>query len=147
MSSQLLVSVAHVKQALCNCFSRRHRLVQQQRHGFCLLRLGHQHCVAAQHYGLVLHLPRVRDAVGYPVQQVQVSRSPGLVIHMHHADALGADGQPHLSAVLAHLAFAPDLAHRYVRAAVSFGLDCGSVPQVKHRVSGIFAGDLQLFPL
>uniref|UniRef100_A0A8C4FBM1 Secreted protein n=1 Tax=Dicentrarchus labrax TaxID=13489 RepID=A0A8C4FBM1_DICLA len=59
-----------------------------QRHGFCLLRLGHQHCVAAQHHRLVLHLSRVRDAVGYPVQQVQVSRPPGLVVHMHHPDAL-----------------------------------------------------------
>uniref|UniRef100_A0A8C3A322 Uncharacterized protein n=1 Tax=Cyclopterus lumpus TaxID=8103 RepID=A0A8C3A322_CYCLU len=122
-------------------------LVQQQRHGLCLLRLGHQHCVAAQHHGLVLHFPRVRHAVGYPVQQVQVSRPPGLVVHMHHPDALRADGQSHLGAVLAHFAFAPDLAHRHVRAAVTFGLDGGGIPQVEHRVRGVLAGDLHLFPL
>uniref|UniRef100_A0A4W6DT44 Uncharacterized protein n=1 Tax=Lates calcarifer TaxID=8187 RepID=A0A4W6DT44_LATCA len=79
-------------------------LVQEQRHGLCLLRLGHQHCVAAQHHGLVLHLPRVRDAVGYPVQQIQVSWPSGLVVHMHHPDALRADGQPHLGGGLNQIA-------------------------------------------
>uniref|UniRef100_A0A3Q3GL28 Secreted protein n=1 Tax=Labrus bergylta TaxID=56723 RepID=A0A3Q3GL28_9LABR len=74
-------------------------LVQQQRHGLCLLWLRHQHCVAAQHHRLVLHLvpvnpgenlgqPRVRDTICYPVQQVQVSWPPGLIVNMHHPDAL-----------------------------------------------------------
>uniref|UniRef100_A0A3B4ZG52 Uncharacterized protein n=1 Tax=Stegastes partitus TaxID=144197 RepID=A0A3B4ZG52_9TELE len=74
-------------------------LVQQQRHGLRLLRLGHEHRVAAQHHGFVLHLvpvnprkdlgqPRVGHAVGDPVQQVQVSRPAGLVVHVHHPDAL-----------------------------------------------------------
>uniref|UniRef100_A0A3B4TJN2 Uncharacterized protein n=1 Tax=Seriola dumerili TaxID=41447 RepID=A0A3B4TJN2_SERDU len=42
-------------------------LVKKQRHGFCLLRLGHQHCVAAQHHGLVLHLVPVNPSenLGY----------------------------------------------------------------------------------
>uniref|UniRef100_A0A4W4FIS3 Uncharacterized protein n=1 Tax=Electrophorus electricus TaxID=8005 RepID=A0A4W4FIS3_ELEEL len=55
------------------------RLVQEQRHGLRLLRLGHEHGVAAQRYRLVLHLvpidpgedlgkPRVCDAVRDPVQ-------------------------------------------------------------------------------
>ena len=72
--------------------SRGRGLVQQQRHGLRLLRLGHQHRVAAQHHRLVLHLvpvnprehlgqPRVRHAVGDPVQQVQVSRPLGFVVH------------------------------------------------------------------
>uniref|UniRef100_A0A673JWC2 Uncharacterized protein n=1 Tax=Sinocyclocheilus rhinocerous TaxID=307959 RepID=A0A673JWC2_9TELE len=54
-------------------------LVEEQRHGLRLLRLGHQHGVAAQHHRLVLHLvpvdpgeylgePRVCDTVGDPVQ-------------------------------------------------------------------------------
>lgn len=133
-------------------------LVEQQRHGFRLLGLGHEHGVAAQHHGLVLHLvpvdpgedlgqPRVGHAVGDPVQQVQVSRAPRLVVHVHHADALRADRQTHLGAVLAHLALAPDLAHRHVRAAVALGLDGGGVAQVEHRVGGVLAGDLHLFPL
>uniref|UniRef100_A0A3B3HHZ1 Uncharacterized protein n=1 Tax=Oryzias latipes TaxID=8090 RepID=A0A3B3HHZ1_ORYLA len=131
---------------------------QQQRHRLGFLRLGHQHRVAAQHHCFVLHLvpvnprenlgqPRVRHAVRHPVQQVQVARPPRLVVHMHHPDALRADGQLHLGAVLAHLAFAPDLAHRHVRAALSFGLDGGGVAQVQHRVGGVIAGDLHLFPL
>uniref|UniRef100_A0A3Q3RFG6 Uncharacterized protein n=1 Tax=Mastacembelus armatus TaxID=205130 RepID=A0A3Q3RFG6_9TELE len=135
-----------------------HRLVQQQSHGLRLLWLGHQYCVAAQHHGFVLHLvpvnpsenlgkPRIRDAVGYPVKQVQVSRPPGLVIDMHHPDALRADSQPHLGAVLAHLTFAPDLADRYVCAAVSFRLDGSGIPQVEHSVRGVLTCDLYLFPL
>uniref|UniRef100_A0A8C9TRN3 Uncharacterized protein n=1 Tax=Scleropages formosus TaxID=113540 RepID=A0A8C9TRN3_SCLFO len=60
-------------------------LVQQQRHGLRLLRLGHEHGVTAQHHRLVLHLvpvdprehlgqARVRHAVRDAVQQVQVAR-------------------------------------------------------------------------
>uniref|UniRef100_A0AAY4DTA0 Secreted protein n=1 Tax=Denticeps clupeoides TaxID=299321 RepID=A0AAY4DTA0_9TELE len=78
-------------------------LVEEQRHGFGLLRFGHEHRVAAKHHRLVLHLvavdpgedfgqPWVGDAVGYPVQQVQMPRPPRLVVHVHHADALRADG-------------------------------------------------------
>uniref|UniRef100_A0A8C5GPZ0 Uncharacterized protein n=1 Tax=Gouania willdenowi TaxID=441366 RepID=A0A8C5GPZ0_GOUWI len=83
--------------------SRSRGLVEEQSHGFSLLRLGHQHRVAAQHHRLVLHLvpvdpredagqPRVRHAVGDPVQQVQVSGPPGLIVHMHHPDPLRTDG-------------------------------------------------------
>uniref|UniRef100_A0A3B4CHS7 Uncharacterized protein n=1 Tax=Pygocentrus nattereri TaxID=42514 RepID=A0A3B4CHS7_PYGNA len=59
---------------------RRRRLVQQQRHGLGLLRLGHQHGMAAQHDGLVLQLVTIDPGkylgqawightVGDPVQQ------------------------------------------------------------------------------
>uniref|UniRef100_A0A8C2C996 Uncharacterized protein n=1 Tax=Cyprinus carpio TaxID=7962 RepID=A0A8C2C996_CYPCA len=60
-------------------FTESSSLVEEQRHGLRLLRLGHQHGVAAQHHRLVLHLvpvdpgedlgePRVCDTVGDPVQ-------------------------------------------------------------------------------
>uniref|UniRef100_A0A0E9TGQ9 Uncharacterized protein n=1 Tax=Anguilla anguilla TaxID=7936 RepID=A0A0E9TGQ9_ANGAN len=49
---------------------------------------------------------------------------------MHHPYALGTDGQFHLRAVLAHFAFAPDLADRHVGAALSFGLDGRGIPEI-----------------
>uniref|UniRef100_A0A8C1ML60 Uncharacterized protein n=1 Tax=Cyprinus carpio TaxID=7962 RepID=A0A8C1ML60_CYPCA len=67
------------RQSNFNILRRRGGLVEEQRHGLRLLRLGHQHGVAAQHHRLVLHLvpvdpgedlgePRVCDTVGDPVQ-------------------------------------------------------------------------------
>ncbi len=66
---------------------------------------------------------------------------------MDHADALRADGQLHLGAVLAHLALAPDLTDGHVCASIPLGLDGGGVPQVQDRVSRVLAGDFHLFPL
>ncbi|MFT7818846.1 large subunit GTPase 1 homolog, partial [Arapaima gigas] len=133
-------------------------LVQQQRHGLGLLRLGHQHGVAAQHHRLVLHLvpvdprehlgePRVRHAVRDAVQQVQVARPARSLVRVHHPDALRAHGEAHPRAVATHLALLPDLAHGHVRAALPLGLDRGGVAQVQHRVRGVLRRDLHLLAL
>uniref|UniRef100_A0A8C3V0X9 Uncharacterized protein n=1 Tax=Catharus ustulatus TaxID=91951 RepID=A0A8C3V0X9_CATUS len=74
-------------------------LVEEQGHGARLVGLGHQHGVAAQHHGLVLHLvpvhpgehlgvPAVGGAVGDAVQQVRVARPAGPLLAGRHADAM-----------------------------------------------------------
>uniref|UniRef100_A0AAY4A3K9 Uncharacterized protein n=1 Tax=Denticeps clupeoides TaxID=299321 RepID=A0AAY4A3K9_9TELE len=126
-----------------------------ERHGFGFVRLGHQHRVAAEHHGLVLQLvpvdpgedfgqPRVGDAVGDPVQEVQVAGLLRLLVGVHHAYALRADRELHLRAAVSRVAFSPDFAYGHVGAALPSGLDGGRVAQVEDRVGGAVSGDGQL---
>lgn len=75
-----------------------------------------------------------------------MSRSPRLVVHMHHSDTLRADGQFHLRAIFAHFALAPNFAHSHVCTAFSFRLDGGGITQVEDSVGGVLTGNFNLFP-